>query len=350
MNQSIKLQKELNIETSENDVNLTVDKVCKTSLQLINSWKLRRVFLYILNSKELEILNIGYYITIFDKILFRDKNILTEKEKEDFLELLDSEKFKKIATDYDNKLRFTITKEEIQKFINSFSVEIIIDKLKNETTLKRVCTLLEEKKTENEKNNIFNKITTLNISWRYISLKTDDIQAWKRNIILLGWVEFDWKIYFEIKEDKNYYVYADWNKIWPFKNISNIRKFNDTIIVNIIINANNAVIDIYSKELYYIDLDWNFKSKPYEYWENLLGECSFKSFNIVDFKTDSYIELKKDVLFCYNRRNYGFLKSLDINKIKWREEMHDIEVKSPKKITYKYKWWFRRYYNWKFKI
>ena len=42
--------------------------------------------------------------------------------------------------------------------------QIIIDKLKNETTLKRVCTLLEEKKTENEKNNIFNKITTLNIS------------------------------------------------------------------------------------------------------------------------------------------------------------------------------------------
>ncbi|UFX82728.1 hypothetical protein [Candidatus Absconditicoccus praedator] len=117
-----KLEKGLDNNTLE-----LKDNFCKTMDDLINSNDFKRVFEMVVRKSEYY--NIGYFSNILEKI--RNNENLERLEKADFLELLENEEIKHIATQITSRLKATnMTMQEVRHFLEDYPADKIINSLK----------------------------------------------------------------------------------------------------------------------------------------------------------------------------------------------------------------------------
>ena len=119
----------LRVIHTQNDNDFLIDEICINNLELINSSKFSKIFERILNCKIFEKINSKYYINILDKILFKNKFKLSEKEKNYFLKLIKSKEFQDLSQQYYSRLKSNKNIKEIGQFLKRFTVESITSEL-----------------------------------------------------------------------------------------------------------------------------------------------------------------------------------------------------------------------------
>ncbi|MBT3727514.1 hypothetical protein HOG21_07880 [bacterium] len=126
-----------------NDTLLLDSTFCKNELELINSPSFIKVFEQILFQAEIPDINQEYILDIIEKILFKNKSQLTEKERLDFLHIINHKNLLEKAIKYYDIYKYTNNLEK-----NKISVYSIKRKLINESVIKRVLSIIELKKSK----------------------------------------------------------------------------------------------------------------------------------------------------------------------------------------------------------